>query len=235
MACRDTGADGRNDPSEYPVVIFVEANHSISRKNCEPSGTSVTDAVAGGVNAGSPANRYKNAAIACRDTGADGRNDPSEYPVVIFVEANHSISRKNCEPSGTSVNAAVAGGVNAGSPANRYKHAASACRDTGADGRNDPSEYPVVIFVEANHSISRKNCQPSGTSVNDAVAGDGVVHRCSGGLAVLPRDRVVGLHKDHHGILGRVVPPVGAGVAAGHGRVPDALRPVVVALTSRWR
>src|SRR5450759_520331 len=116
-------------------------------------------------------NRCRNAAMAWRSTLADGRNVWSGHPVVIPVEANHSISRKNGAPTGTSVNVAVAGGVNAGSPANRYKNAAIACRSTVAIGRNGPSGHPVVIPVDASHSISRKNGELVGTSVNDGVAG----------------------------------------------------------------
>ena len=39
--------------------------------------------------------RYRNAAMASRDTGLRPPNEPSAYPVVIPVLASHSISVKN--------------------------------------------------------------------------------------------------------------------------------------------
>ncbi len=63
--------------------------------------------VAGGVNSGSPANRYRNAAIASRDTASDGRNcAPAgvSHPVLIPASASHWISVLNWCVGGTSMN-----------------------------------------------------------------------------------------------------------------------------------
>ena len=118
--------------------------------------------MAGGVNAGLPANRYKNAAIAALETASAGLNSrlppPTSVPVEIPLEANHAISLKNMSVVATSTNGDVAGATNAGDPANRYKNAAIAALDTGAAGwkLTVPSGLadPVVIPVARNQSIS---------------------------------------------------------------------------------
>jgi NAD(P)-dependent dehydrogenase (short-subunit alcohol dehydrogenase family) len=56
----------------------------------------------GGTNTGEPANRYKNAAIALRETASAGRNVPSAYPVAMFASTNQAISPANGLSDGTS-------------------------------------------------------------------------------------------------------------------------------------
>jgi hypothetical protein len=60
--------------------------------------------VSGGSKSGEPAMRYRNAAIAWRDTAEPGRKVPSGKPPVTPEPASHSISSKKVWEMGTSRN-----------------------------------------------------------------------------------------------------------------------------------
>ena len=107
------------------------------------------------------ARRYRNAAIACRETGSAGlyRGNPDgcAVPVLIPVDAIHAIAGAVVADTGTSANDCDVG-VDNDACAYRAKNNAIACRDTGSDGLNngfpDGCGVPVLIPCAAIHSIA---------------------------------------------------------------------------------
>jgi hypothetical protein len=96
IACRVTESSGRNLPSAVPFAMPSAFIHSISFQYAAPTGTSLKEAVAGGVNSGDPAAAYSSAAITSRVTGSSGwkvRSPPSTDPLVMPLSAIQRISK----------------------------------------------------------------------------------------------------------------------------------------------
>ena len=111
MASRVTGSAGRNSRppgTSVPVAMPCAASHAISAANGVVGATSRNGGTSGTGDAGDPAARYRNAAIASRRTGPAGSKTVEPpgptAPRVIPSAASHSISVANGAPAGTSTN-----------------------------------------------------------------------------------------------------------------------------------